>query len=550
MCPVQVSDRFDATGKKVTETKATGSVTFLSKDPTRRTRSPAGSVVRTAAGVAFRTKYDRHRARRRASRGSRSCRGPPTVAVDGGEGRARGQRRAEHDLGRPGRRGPGAPRGPQPRGHDRRDAGVDPAGHAEGRRRRAEDARQPPRDALRRRRRGPGPRSLGRRSSCPARSVLGATTPTPDPATIVGQQVDAFDLTLAATGAITAYAPADVRAVALAQLFAAAPAGTSVVDGTATVEVGDRGAGRGDRRHPHDGECDGRSARSTPRPCAPPCAGSRPLRPEPRWRRTGTCTVVVWPGFVPTVTGTDTRIDVVVVPAEGSSGPRPRPRRRRRASTARRRASRDPPPRRRPRGEADRSRARRSADRSAAPARDDAARGHDREGCGDARRDRRAGGRRRGHPRIAARLRRRRGRPGHEDAGLGREHRGHPRPAGAPPGRAPLERSCGPGDRTHEAGTVGRTADTGPASRVPRRGSTARRRRSSCATSWPRGRGGTCDERRRGRTAGRSRGRPLRAVAGGPPRSRPDAPARHASSVARATVPAAACGASACSPAV
>jgi hypothetical protein len=35
----------------------------------------------------------------------------------------------------------------------------------------------------------------------------------------------------------------------------------------------------------------------------------------------GDVTVVVWPGFVPSVTGTDARIDVVVVPADGSVRP-------------------------------------------------------------------------------------------------------------------------------------------------------------------------------------------------------------------------------------
>jgi hypothetical protein len=49
------SDTFPVKGKRIAETKATGRVTFRSKDPTTVNRISAGSIVSTSAGVRFRT---------------------------------------------------------------------------------------------------------------------------------------------------------------------------------------------------------------------------------------------------------------------------------------------------------------------------------------------------------------------------------------------------------------------------------------------------------------------------------------------------------------
>jgi hypothetical protein len=52
---VDAQDTFKATGVKVTETKAAGSVTFSNLDPTAGASIPSGSVVKTKSGVAFKT---------------------------------------------------------------------------------------------------------------------------------------------------------------------------------------------------------------------------------------------------------------------------------------------------------------------------------------------------------------------------------------------------------------------------------------------------------------------------------------------------------------
>ena len=53
--PVAVDDTFPATGKRTELTKATGTVRFENRDPTSTNRIAAGSVVRTASGIRFRT---------------------------------------------------------------------------------------------------------------------------------------------------------------------------------------------------------------------------------------------------------------------------------------------------------------------------------------------------------------------------------------------------------------------------------------------------------------------------------------------------------------
>ena len=53
--PVSVNDTFNATGKRVAVTNATGTVRFQNLDPTGTNRIAAGSVVRTNTGIRFRT---------------------------------------------------------------------------------------------------------------------------------------------------------------------------------------------------------------------------------------------------------------------------------------------------------------------------------------------------------------------------------------------------------------------------------------------------------------------------------------------------------------
>ena len=76
--PLEATDDFSATGRKVTETKATGTVTFSNLDPTSSHTIAAGSIVATKSNRQFVTKADRYSCRGRPSTASRSCRARAT----------------------------------------------------------------------------------------------------------------------------------------------------------------------------------------------------------------------------------------------------------------------------------------------------------------------------------------------------------------------------------------------------------------------------------------------------------------------------------------
>lgn len=68
---------------------------------------------------------------------------------------------------------------------------------------------------------------------------LGAATPTLDPVTLVGQEVESFDLEMTATGTVLAVDPAPVRQIAEELLRASVEPGHELVAGSIDVEVGE-----------------------------------------------------------------------------------------------------------------------------------------------------------------------------------------------------------------------------------------------------------------------------------------------------------------------
>ena len=109
---VEASDTFPATGQRIEEAKATGSVRFDNLDPTSSNNVPRGSVVSTGSGIRFRT--------------DRAVRVPPAELVgltivptpsfgDGHGGRRRpgGKRRAQRHHDGAARRGAILPQGDQ-----------------------------------------------------------------------------------------------------------------------------------------------------------------------------------------------------------------------------------------------------------------------------------------------------------------------------------------------------------------------------------------------------------------------------------------------------
>lgn len=315
--PVEVSDTFDATGKKKEETKATGSVTFISKDPTRANLIPAGSIVRTAAGVGFATRTAVTIPKAKIE-GLTIIPGTATVRVTALKG------------------GPEANVAPNmisvvPPGEDpvllevqnqapttggtrktttivTRDD-VDAALRTLDKRLKARFA-----DAAADPARAPEGTVL-----VPDTAVLGRSVPDPAADALVGQEVDSFDLSLSATGSVTAYAPAAARSLALARLAQQVPSGYSIVQGTATAVAGGATSAQTAADIPTTSSAsivrtiDEATVKSLVR-------GRTPVEAEAALAAYGDVTVVVWPGFVPTVTTTESRIEVRIEPVT-SGGP-------------------------------------------------------------------------------------------------------------------------------------------------------------------------------------------------------------------------------------
>lgn len=235
--PVSVAGTFDATGIRVELTKATGSVRFENRDPTSTNRIAAGSVVKTTAGIRFRTDETITVPRAelvgltifpaRASVDVTAVDGGPESNVDAGE-----------IVIVPANESPLFLKviNPQPTtGGDRKefkritqqDVDAATANLNASLQAKFQGSMSDP--------------SLvsGGETVFPTTGVLGDTTPTVALDTLVGKEVPTFDLGLSSTGTVLAIDPSPVTAIAQQQLQAAVRPGHRMVVGSTDIEVGD-----------------------------------------------------------------------------------------------------------------------------------------------------------------------------------------------------------------------------------------------------------------------------------------------------------------------
>jgi hypothetical protein len=235
--PVSVAGTFGATGTRVELTKATGSVRFENRDPTSTDRIVAGSVVKTTAGIRFRTDATITVPRAelvgltifpaRASVDVTAVDGGPEGNVDAGEivivpanesplflkvinpqpttggNRQEFKRITQQDV-------------------DAATANLNASLQAK-----FQESMSDP--------------SLvsGGETVFPTTGVLGDTTPTVAPDTLVGKEVPTFDLGLSTTGTVLAIDPSPVTSIARQQLEAAVEPDHRMVAGSTDIEVGD-----------------------------------------------------------------------------------------------------------------------------------------------------------------------------------------------------------------------------------------------------------------------------------------------------------------------
>jgi hypothetical protein len=228
---VEASDTFEATGKRVAETKAKGTVQFQNLDPTSPNTIPKGSIVSTGSGIRFRTDS---RVTVDAAQLSGVTIFPASASV----------KVTAVDAGPEGNVGAGAiqraPSGelflnvtnPEPTsGGDRQEFprvtqdDVDAALVALDGKLDAAFAEQLADPDL----------VAEGITVFPETAELGESTPTVDPETLVGEEVESFDLGASATGTVTTVDSAPVQVIAEAKLVASVEPGHELVEGSSSI---------------------------------------------------------------------------------------------------------------------------------------------------------------------------------------------------------------------------------------------------------------------------------------------------------------------------
>jgi hypothetical protein len=234
--PVSVAGTFDATGTRVQLTNATGTVQFENRDPTSTNRIAAGSIVKTTAGIRFRTNDAVTVPRAelvgltifpaRASVDVTAMDGGPDGNVDSGEIVIVPANESPLFL---------KVTNPNPttggtsqefKRVTKQDVDAAMANLNASLQAKFQDSMSDP--------------SLvpGGETVFPTSGVLGDTTPTVAPDSLVGKEVPTFDLGLSSTGTVLAVDPTPITSIARQQLAAAVDPDHRMVDGSTDIEVG------------------------------------------------------------------------------------------------------------------------------------------------------------------------------------------------------------------------------------------------------------------------------------------------------------------------
>ena len=307
--PLAASGTFKATGKRVDEAPAVGSVRWTNCDPTRAYTIPQGTIVRTGDGVAFTTDE--------AVFLPVAIINPPRITCE--------DRNVDVTAAKAGPDGnvaagtisviPGqynsvviSARNPAPTSggtHDefpkvtQKDVTA-----AQAALEKLLDAQLAAGAAA--------PDGLPAGSTAfPETATRGVSTPTLDPATLVDQEVAQFDLGATATGVVVTVDEAPILAMGQARLATAVPSDRDLVPGSALVTVG-------------PGTVDGQRVRFgvTARAETAPVVDEAALRAQLKGRSAadarallaayGDATVALWPGWATTIPTFDARVDLRV----------------------------------------------------------------------------------------------------------------------------------------------------------------------------------------------------------------------------------------------
>ena len=319
---------FPATGKRVEETKASGTVRWANCDPTASYTIPRGTVVRTAGGTGFATQ-DAILLPVATISGT-----PPAVhlkcqfrAVDVSASKAgpQGNVQAGTITVIPGAYNPNVI------------SVTNPAATTGGTHTEFPQVTQKDVNAAVAALTGQLDAELASTAAEPPDLPAGSTAvpetasrtdpvPTVDPATLVDQDVAEFDLGLGSTASILAYAPADVRALAASAVGGVVPAGYDLLPDSVAVELAPATAQDGIAVVPATARAlavrrvDAAEVRAM-------VQGRTPAEARALLEPLGAVVITTWPDWATTITTIDARLDVRVERFPRRDRARPRGRR-------------------------------------------------------------------------------------------------------------------------------------------------------------------------------------------------------------------------------
>ena len=316
--PLSASGSFPATGKKVEETKASGTVTFTSKDPTQTNRIPAGSVVSTPAGVGFRT-LAAVTVPRAKIEGLTIIPGRINVRVEAVKGGPEGNVAANSITIIPAGEDPvltAVANGADTGGGSRTETLRVTAKDVDAAVKTLEAQLDEQFDA-----------ALADPGTIPAPltaypETASRTDPEPsvDPKSLVGKEVESFDLALSATGSVTAVDVSLVREVTEEQVLAAASPDADMVGGSLAVEIGTPLADGIVVLFPTTGTAE-QTARLDPDTIKEEALGKPVDEATEDLSSYGEVTITTWPDWVTSVPNLEGRVEVVITTAPTVTAP-------------------------------------------------------------------------------------------------------------------------------------------------------------------------------------------------------------------------------------
>ena len=154
----------------------------------------------------------------------------------------------------------------------------------------------------------------------PETAVLGEATPSPDPATLVGQEVASFDLSLSANGTVIAVDDSPVEGIAEQRLLANVGSDYRLVDGSIEITPGSPTVSGGEVTFPVTASA-ARVRLLDEEELLALVKGKTVDEAEAALDQFGEVDITPWPDWVSSIPSIDSRVTLVIVGQDEAAGP-------------------------------------------------------------------------------------------------------------------------------------------------------------------------------------------------------------------------------------